>query len=143
MKTQRKNKNKLTKRSNKKNKQNKKTQKRKQSGGNNILTRSKATLRSKATSLLTRGMRLNWKKNSEACEDFIKRLIQEYKEQSKKYPPELKNNYVKMKLCIKINKMLNQTDISHDVRKYLNEIHSDTCDKSSQNSMDSNSFLSI
>ena len=33
MKTQRKNKNKLTKRSNKKNKQNKKTQKRKQSGG--------------------------------------------------------------------------------------------------------------
>ena len=34
MKTQRKNKNKLTKRSNKKNKQNKKTQKRKQSGGN-------------------------------------------------------------------------------------------------------------
>lgn len=34
MKTHRKNKNKLTKRSNKKNKQNKKTQKRKQSGGN-------------------------------------------------------------------------------------------------------------
>lgn len=159
MKTQRKNKNKLTKRSNKKNKQNKKTQKRKQSGGGininpitNRLSRARATLRSKATSLLTRGMGLDWKNNIGACEDFIDRLIQEYKEQSNSisFPPnidkkiieKLKKNYVRMELCIKINKMLNHTDISTDVKEYLKDLHSDTCDKSSQRSINSSNLNS-
>ena len=150
MKTQRKNKNKLTKRSNKKNKQNKKTQKRKQSGGDNFtqsikgrLSRAKARVDSVATSLLTRGMGLDWKNNLLDCEAFIERLIQKYKDQSKKYPPKLRNDYVKMKLCIKINKMLNQTDITPEVKDYLNDLHFNTCDKSSQKSMNSNLNFSM
>ena len=152
MKTQRKNKNKLTKRSNKKNKQNKKTQKRKQSGGGisrnpftNRLSRAKARVDSKATSLLTRGMRLDWKNNRKECEAFIERLKKEYTRWSDSisFSPNikfeerkrLKNNYVKMELCIKINKMLNHKGISQEVKDYLNDLFKEeVCKITSQKS---------
>jgi len=92
-------------------------------------------------------------KKREECEVLIEMLIEKYKRKyySKRHPPNItdkqktdqKNKYVRMKLCIRINKMLNQTDISQEVRKYLNKIYSDTCVNISQRSINSLGLLDL
>ena len=152
MKTQRKNKNKLTKRSNKKNKQNKKTQKRKQSGGNTSsrLSRVKARAESVATSALTSAMKLNCIKNIDDCEVFIKLLIKKYE---KKYDSMTdhekgervsKNNYVRTKVCRKISKQIYMPGKKpKEILDFLKNLYDQNCDKSSQRSMNSGLNLSM
>ena len=157
MKTHRKNKNKLTKRSNKKNKQNKKTQKRKQSGGNpsSRFSRLFSTLKSVKNYASRSKMGLNWTKKPEDCEILIERFIRIYQRRYKrKYDKgdkrnslnityEKKTDYVRRKLCESINKMLNKPDISQEVRKYLNRIRRGECDKRLQSSINSSESLDL
>lgn len=155
MKTQRKNKNKLTKRSNKKNKQNKKTQKRKQSGGNRFS--SKATTFGKTFKSKIRNFKLKFdkallkaagikcKEDRGVCESLIQELEKKYQEYytSQNHPDDihLEDQYVRTRLCKDIQDMMSRENNSTNVKKYLNEIYSDICNKSSQNSINPSKFL--
>jgi activator of HSP90 ATPase len=131
MKTQRKNKNKLTKRSNKKNKQNKKTQKRKQSGGNPSRRLSRTLYK------LLKIPQAKCEKTEDSCEIYLKLKVTDYRDEYDELNLLNRNDnkkidYVRMKICKKIDKMLNNPGISDKVRKYLNDIRDDTCGENSQ-----------
>ncbi len=138
MKTQRKNKNKLTKRSNKKNKQNKKTQKRKQSGGNtpNVLRNAHRTLTRASKHAIMSLVGIKCKNNVDDCKDYINTKTSQYEKEALRLKPELREGYIRMKLCNHIGRLKsNLKNQSSEVKYYLNDLfEEEVCKITSQKS---------
>ena len=122
MRTQHKNKNKLTKRSNKKNKKTKRTKKRKQSGSG--LTR----ISHRAQEFIRGLAGIKCKKGRDACVSVIDKLKEHYTKEADdkakkagfEWGDKLKSKSVNTKLCNKIAKIKADSSLPSDATDYLN-----------------------